>query len=183
MTDLAAFRSLPDGVFEACDMRPGRVSSTSLVRYRNVDYSVPTAHAYTTVIVKGFVDEVVIVADGAEIARHPRSYEPGDMVCDPRHYLALIETKPGALDQAAPLQDWRLPPAFAEMRRLLETRSGRAGKREYIEHAELPSVVGAILDEVVGPDVVAHQTSLTMSPMGQCIVRFAPQRPVGLSLR
>ena len=96
MADLAAFRSLPDGVFEACDMRPGRVSSTSLVRYRNVDYSVPTAHAYTTVLVKGFVDAVVIVADGAEIARHPRSYEPGDMVCDPRHYLALIETKPGA---------------------------------------------------------------------------------------
>ena len=36
-------------------------------------------------------------------ARHPRSYEPGDMVCDPRHCLALIEIKPGALDQAAPL--------------------------------------------------------------------------------
>ena len=69
--DLAAFRSLPSGVFEACDMRPGRVSSTALARYRNVDYSVPTAHAYTTVLVKGFVDEVVIAADGAEIARHP----------------------------------------------------------------------------------------------------------------
>ena len=95
MADLAAFRELPGGAFEACDMRPGRVSSTSLVRYRNVDYSVPTAHAYTTVLVEGFVDEVVIAADGVEIARHPRSYEAGDMVCDPRHYLALIEIKPG----------------------------------------------------------------------------------------
>jgi hypothetical protein len=36
-------------------MRPGRVSSTALVRYRNVDYSVPTSHAFTNVIVKGFV--------------------------------------------------------------------------------------------------------------------------------
>jgi hypothetical protein len=26
------------------------------------------------------------------------------MVCNPRHYLVLIEIKPGALDQAAPCQ-------------------------------------------------------------------------------
>jgi transposase len=69
LADLAAFRSLPAGLFEACDMRPGRVSSMALVRYRNVDYSVPTAHAHTTVLVKGFVETVVIVAEGAEIAR------------------------------------------------------------------------------------------------------------------
>ena len=159
MADLAAFRSLPSGVFEACDMRPGRISSTALARYRNVDYSVPTAHAYTTVLVKGFVDEVVIAADGAEIARHPRSYEPGDMVCDPRHYLALIEIKPGALDQAAPLQGWDLPPGFAEMRRLLEARSGRAGKREYIQVLRLteiapPEVVASAITEAIRRGVI-----------------------------
>ena len=159
MADLAAFRSLPSGVFEACDMRPGRISSTALARYRNVDYSVPTAHAYTTVPVKGFVDEVVIAADGAEIARHPRSYEPGDMVCDPRHYLALIEIKPGALDQAAPLQGWDLPPGFAEMRRLLEARSGRAGKREYIQVLRLteiapPEVVASAITEAIRRGVI-----------------------------
>jgi len=160
MADLAAFRELPGGAFEACDMRPGRVSSTSLVRYRNVDYSVPTAHAYTTVLVKGFVEEVVIVGDGVEIARHPRSYAAGDMVCDPRHYLALIETKPGALDQAAPLQGWDLPPAFAEMRGLLEARSGRAGKREYIQILRLteiapPEVVASVVIEAVRRRVVS----------------------------
>ena len=159
MADLAAFRSLPSGVFEACDMRPGRISSTALARYRNVDYSVPTAHAYTRVLVKGFVDEVVIAADGAEIARHPRSYEPGDMVCDPRHYLALIEIKPGALDQAAPLQGWDLPPGFAEMRRLLEARSGRAGKREYIQVLRLteiapPEVVASAITEAIRRGVI-----------------------------
>jgi hypothetical protein len=160
MADLAAFRELPGGAFEACDMRPGRVSSTSLVRYRNVDYSVPTAHAYTTVLVKGFVEEVVIVGDGVEIARHPRSYAAGDMVCDPRRYLALIETKPGALDQAAPLQGWDLPPAFAEMRGLLEARSGRAGKREYIQILRLteiapPEVVASVVIEAVRRRVVS----------------------------
>jgi hypothetical protein len=33
-------------------------------------------------------------------------------VFDPKHYLALLEQKPGALDQAAPLQSWTLPEGF-----------------------------------------------------------------------
>jgi hypothetical protein len=159
LADLAAFRALPSGAFEACDLRPGRVSSTALVRYRNVDYSVPTAHAHTGVIVKGFVDTVTIVAEGTEIARHARSYESGDMVCDPRHYLALIERKPGALDQAAPLEGWALPPVFAEIRRLLEARSGRTGKREYIQILRLteiaaPAVVGAAATDAIRRGVI-----------------------------
>lgn len=159
LADLAAFHALPVGLFEACDIRAGRVSSTALVRYRNVDYSVPTAHAHTTVLVKGFVEHVVIVAEGTEIARHGRSYEAGDMVCDPRHYLALIEQKPGALDQAAALQNWELPPAFGEMRRLMEARSGRAGKREYIQILRLteiapPAVVGAAITEAIRRRVI-----------------------------
>jgi len=182
LADLAAFRSLPSGAFEACDVRPGRVSSTALVRYRNVDYSVPTAHAYTTVLVKGFVDEVAIVADGVEIARHPRSYEPGDMVCDPRHYLPLIETKPGALDQAAPLQNWSLPPAFAEIRRLLETRSGRAGKREYIQILRLteiapPTVVASAIVEAIRRGVIGFDA------VKQLLVARIEGRPARLDPR
>ena len=81
------------------------------------------------------------------------------MVCDPRHFLALIERKPGALDQAAPLQGWELPPAFGEMRRLLEARSGRAGKREYIQILRLteiapPVVVGAVITDAIRRGVI-----------------------------
>jgi hypothetical protein len=43
--DRAAFMDLPPVAFEACDQRPGRVSSQALVRYRNSDYSVPVAYA------------------------------------------------------------------------------------------------------------------------------------------
>ena len=38
-----------------------------------------------------------------------------------------------AFDQAAPLQDWDLPEAFATLQRLLEARQGKAGKREYVQ--------------------------------------------------
>ena len=76
------------------------MSSTALVRYRGNDYSVPTRHGFADVLVKGFVEEVVILCGGKEIARHPRSYAVGAFVADPLHYLALIEMKPNALDQA-----------------------------------------------------------------------------------
>ena len=45
----------------------------------------------------------------------------------------MIERKIGALDQAAPLAGWDLPEAFIILRRLLEARMGKAGKREYVQ--------------------------------------------------
>jgi hypothetical protein len=71
---------------------------------------------------------------GADIiALHARSYEREDFVFDPLHYLALLEQKPGALDQAAPLAGWELPKEFATLRRLLEARMGKRGKREFVQ--------------------------------------------------
>ena len=38
-----------------------------------------------------------------------------------------------ALDQAAPLQGWDLPEEFATLRRLMEARMNRQGRREYVQ--------------------------------------------------
>ncbi len=119
---------------------PAQVSSTSLVRHRGNDYSVPTTHGNRSVVVEGFVDEVVILAGTDEIARYVRSYAYGVFMFDPLHYLALIENKPGALDQAAPLRGWELPDQFDHLRRLLERRSGNKGKREFIQVLRLMEV-------------------------------------------
>jgi hypothetical protein len=94
---------------------------------------VPTAYGHRPVLVRGYVGEVVIACGAEVIARHPRSYAREDFVFDPLHYLALLERKTGALDQAAPLQGWDLPEAFATLRRLLEARMGKPGKREYVQ--------------------------------------------------
>jgi hypothetical protein len=102
----------------------------------------PTAYGFREVLVKGFVDQVVILCAGQEIARHRRSYERGTFVFDPLHYLALNEQKPGALDQAVPLQGWTLPEQFAHLRRLLEARMGNRGKREFIQVLRLIVVRG-----------------------------------------
>ena len=136
--DQAAFLPLPSAPYDACDKRPGRASSLSLVRYKSNDYSVPVAYGHREVLVRGYVERVVISCAAEVIACHKRSYEREDLVFDPLHYLPLIERKVGALDQAAPLRGWDLPEAFATLRRLLEARMGprnhgAAGKREYVQ--------------------------------------------------
>jgi transposase len=164
--DLAALQPRPPVPYDACDRRPARVSSLALVRYERNDYSVPSAYGHRPVLVRGYVEEVVIACGAEVIARHERSYAREDFVFDPRHYLALLEQKIGALDQAAPLQGWDLPEAFATLRRLLEARMGKAGKREYVqvlrllEAFRLEDVHGAVREALklgaIGYDAVKH---------------------------
>ena len=109
---------------------------------------------------------MVIGCGAGIIARHPRSYDREDMVFDPIHYLPLLEHKIGALDQAAPLAGWELPDAFPTLRRLLEARMGKAGKREYVqvlrllETFDLEVLHGAVKDALrlgaIGYDAVKH---------------------------
>jgi transposase len=131
--DRAGMLPLPATPYEACEKITVRVTSLSLVRYRGNDYSVPTEYGHRQVLVKGFVHEVVIACASEVIARHQRSYEREAVVFDPLHYLALLEHKSRALDQAAPLAGWQLPGCFAQLRRLLEGRLNRHAAREYIQ--------------------------------------------------
>jgi len=72
--DRQALLALPADVFEPCEKVSTRASSLSLVRYRSNDYSVPTAYGHHDVLVRGFVDQVVIACGAEVIARHPRCY-------------------------------------------------------------------------------------------------------------
>jgi transposase len=164
--DLAAFQTPLPAPYDACDKQPGRVNSLSLVRYRRNDYSVPTAHGHQKVLVRGYVHEVVIACGADVIARHPRSYDREDFVFNPLHYLALIEQKINALDQAAPLANWNLPEEFVMLRRLLEARMGKKGKREFVQVLRLmevfriDDVAAAVRDAIArgatGFDAVKH---------------------------
>ena len=164
--DLAALRKPLPPPYDACEKVPTTVSSLSLVRYRGNDYSVPTEFGHAQVLVRGYVHEVVIACGTEVIARHPRSYDREDFVCDPLHYLALIEQKINALDQAAPLANWQLPEEFATLRRLLEARMGKPGKREFVQVLRLMEtfrvgdVAAAVRDGIdrgaVGFDAIKH---------------------------
>ncbi|MAQ39326.1 MAG: IS21 family transposase [Thioclava sp.] len=164
--DLEVMSALPPASFDACDQASGRVTSQALVRYKTNDYSVPVAYGHRDVWLRGYVDEVAIGCGGDLIARHPRSYEREDVVFDPLHYLPLIEKKINALDQAAPLTGWELPPEFATLRRLMEARMLKAGRREFVqvlrllEAFELDDVQAAVKTALrmgaIGFDAVKH---------------------------
>ena len=164
--DLAAMRPLPAAPFDACDQDNGRVSSQSLVRYKTNDYSVPVAYGHQDVWIRGYIHEVVIGCRGEVIARHRRCWDRDELVFDPIHYLPLIEQKINALDQAAPLQGWDLPEEFATLRRLMEGRMAKHGRREYVqvlrllENFDLPDLHAAVKQAIqlgaIGFDAVKH---------------------------
>jgi transposase len=142
--DRLEFLPLPTDVFDPCEKVSTSASSMALVRYRNNDYSVPTAYGHHDVFVRGYVDEVVIGCGNEVIARHKRCYDKEEFIYNPLHYLALLERKPNALDQAAPLQNWDLPEDFEHLRRLLEARMGKQGRKEYIQVLRLIETFGDV---------------------------------------
>ncbi len=166
VADAEQLQPLPAVPYDACDKQSVRVSSLSLVRYRGNDYSVPTQYGHQQVLVRGYVHEVVIACGAEIIARHQRSWEKEDYIFDPLHYLALLERKTNALDQAAPLAGWELPQCFITLRRLVEARMGKAGKREFVQVlrlletfqiADVEAGIKAALERgTIGFDAVKH---------------------------
>src|SRR5205814_9657095 len=128
--------------------------------------SLPSAYAHREALSRGSVAPVVISCGAEVIARHARSYAREDFVFDPLHYLALLEHKVGTLVQAAPLVGWDLPEEFAALRRLLEARMGKRGKREFVQILRLLEVFRcedvlagdreAIARGAIGFDAVKH---------------------------
>jgi hypothetical protein len=93
-----------------------RVSSTCFVMLDRNRYSVPAAFAGRAVSVRSTASEIRIVADGAVIAQHARRFGRDQLICDPWHYLPILERKPGALRNGVPFREWELPIAIQLVR-------------------------------------------------------------------
>lgn len=179
--DSAAFRQDVAGPFEPCETVASRVSAFSMVRYRTNDYSVPTRFGHRDVLIKGFVDEVVIICGADIIARHPRCYAKAELIFDPLHYLELLERKPGALDQAAALQDWGLPEEFVTLRRLLESRMQTRGRRDYIQVLRLLEIF-ALEDVTAAIRSALSLSAISFDAVKQLTLARIERRTVKLDL-
>ena len=132
--DQSAFLDLHPLPFDACKKQPTRANSLSLVRFDDNDYSVPVPYAHHEILIKGYVDRVVLCHKQNVVAEHKRSWGKEGVFFNYLHYLPLLERKPGSLDYARPLMDLRLPECFAILRRRLvveEEKEGE-GSREFI---------------------------------------------------
>lgn len=87
-----------DGYIE----QPARVSATALVHYQRNRYSVPSEYAHRVISLRVYPWEIVLSADGGEIARHRRCFEREQTLYDWTHYISVVQRKPGALRNGAP---------------------------------------------------------------------------------
>jgi hypothetical protein len=104
-----------------------RVSPTCLVHLERNRYSVPASFANRPVSVRVYPERIVVAAEGAILCEHRRIIErshhlPGRTLYDWRHYLAVIQRKPGALRNGAPFAE--LPAAFRQLQSHLLKRPG-----------------------------------------------------------
>jgi hypothetical protein len=110
-----------------------RVSPTCLIHFECNRYSVPAAFANRPVSLRVYADRLVVAAEGQVIAEHARivqrSHKIGQTVYDWRHYLSVLQRKPGALRNGAPFAE--LPEAFKRLQSLLLKHPG--GDRDMVD--------------------------------------------------
>ena len=160
--DQAAFLALPAGAFDACRKEPTGANSLSLVRFDDNDYSVPVSYAHHEILVKGYVDRVVLCYRDKEVAEHRRSWGKEGTFFDYRHYLPLLERKPGSLDYARPLMGLDLPECLDTLRRRLQGEEKKEGEgvREFIRVLRLlEDYPMAKLQEAVEKALLIHAHS------------------------
>jgi len=111
-----------------------RVSPTCLIHLERNRYSVPASFANRPVSVRVYPGRIVVAAEGQIICEHRRVFarshdRQSTTVYDWRHYLAVIQRKPGALRNGAPFAE--LPAAFRSLQQSLLKKAG--GDREMVE--------------------------------------------------
>lgn len=108
-----------------------RVSPTCLIVFERNRYSIPAALANQVISLRVYADRLVIVARNEVVAEHIRIFSrdhssPGKTSYNWRHYLAVVQRKPGALRNGAPFMT--LPRSFRTLQAALLKRPG--GDRE-----------------------------------------------------
>jgi len=155
-----------------------RVSSTCLIRVDRNRYSVPAIWAGKVVSVRLTAAARRVVAEGQVIAEHARYFGRDQLICDPWHYLPILERKPGALRHGIPFQEWDLPNAIRVVRdRLLKSPKG---DRAFVELLLLARELGLEVLEVACELTI--ETGVISAPVVINAMRrlAAPVRPTSL---
>jgi len=90
--------------YELAEFSEGIVSKYGFVSSGGNRYSVPEQFVGKRVSVKTYYDEIRIMFDFVEIARHSRSMKKDEDVVEISHFLNAFEKKPGALENSVALR-------------------------------------------------------------------------------
>ena len=111
-----------------------RVSPTCLISFDRNRYSVPASFANRPVSLRIYPERLVVAAEGQILCEHARLIQrshdlPSRTIYDWRHYLAVVQRKPGALRNGAPFAE--LPKAFRQLQDQMLRQP--AGDREMVD--------------------------------------------------
>jgi len=157
-----------------------RVSSTCLIVLDRNRYSVPAAFAGRAVSVRSTANEVRIVADGVVIAEHARRFGRDQLICNPWHYLPILERKPGALRNGVPFREWDLPPAIQMVRDCILKQP--KGDRAFVELLLMARDVGLEALQVACELVLEGNVVTAAVVMNELRRLIAPSPPIMLTL-
>jgi transposase len=86
-------RALPSIPFDTDELVPSVISPHARVKFEGNRYSVPPNLARKTVMLRADRSEIRVLHEGQVVARHPRSYERGQLIVLPEHRLAALECR------------------------------------------------------------------------------------------
>lgn len=86
-------RSLPALAFDTDEMVPAVVSSHARVHFDGNRYSAPPHLSDKTVLIRANARELRVIAEGAEVARHVRSYDRHQLILLPDHQLEALKMR------------------------------------------------------------------------------------------
>jgi hypothetical protein len=145
---------------------------------------VPASYANRPISLRVYADRLVLVAEAQIIAEHARLIlrNPGigRTLYDWRHYLSVLQRKPGALRNGAPFTE--LPDSFKRLQAVLLKRPG--GDREMVEILALilqhdESSVLAAVELALESGVPSKQNVLNLLKR---LIEPAPPAPVDTPL-
>jgi hypothetical protein len=95
--------------FDGYVEKPVRVSSTALIHFQRNRYSVPTDCAHRVMSLRIYPAELRLVADGRRSPGMNAASSGTRPITTSRHYIGVIERKPGALRNGAPFAEMPEP--------------------------------------------------------------------------
>jgi len=135
-------RTLPPHSFDCCQEKTVPLNGYSQIEVDTNRYSVPTDRATAQMRVKLYPFAVKIYRpdEHKAVAVHPRCYDHHQDILEPLHYLPLLVQRPGALNHAKPIRQWRSswPAVYEQLLAELQRRQpDGAGVRQFIKVLQL----------------------------------------------
>ena len=86
-------RSLPAAPFDSDEIVSVVVNSHARVKFDGNRYSTPPSVARQTAMLRASSTQVRVIYQGQQVACHPRSYDRGQLICDPAHQLEALQRR------------------------------------------------------------------------------------------